>query len=205
MKSKIDYSLYIVTDRAILNGRDLCHAVEEAISGGATLVQLREKDVSSLEFYNIALDVKKVTDKYNIPLIINDRLDVALAVDAAGVHLGQSDFPCKVARKLIGEDKILGISAATLEDALKAEEDGADYVGVGAIFPTGTKLDADSVNIETLKNIKKSVHIPVVAIGGINENNFMLLKDTGIDGLAIISAILGKKDIIKAASVFVNA
>lgn len=205
MKSKIDYSLYLVTDRAILKGRDLCHAVEEAISGGATLVQLREKDVSSLEFYNIALDVKKVTDKYSIPLIINDRLDVALAVDAAGVHLGQSDFPCKVARKLIGEDKILGISAATLEDALKAEEDGADYVGVGAIFPTGTKLDADSVNIETLKIIKKSLHIPVVAIGGINENNFMLLKDAGIDGFAIISAILGKEDIIKAASVFVNA
>lgn len=205
MKSKIDYSLYLVTDRAILKGRDLCHAVEEAISGGATLVQLREKDVSSLEFYNIALDVKKVTDKYNIPLIINDRLDVALTVDAAGVHLGQSDFPCMVARKLIGEDKILGISAATLEDALKAEEDGADYVGIGAIFPTGTKLDADSVNIETLKNIKKNLHIPVVAIGGINEDNFMLLKDTGIDGLAIISAILGKEDIIKAASVFVNA
>lgn len=202
MKSNIDYSLYLVTDRDVLNGRDLDKAVEDSILGGVTLVQLREKEVSSLDFYNIALNIKKVTDKYNIPLIINDRLDVALAVDAAGVHLGQSDFPCSVARKLIGKDKILGISAATLPEAVQAQEDGADYVGVGSIFPTNTKLDARSVNIETLKNIKLNLNIPIVAIGGINENNFMLLKDTNVDGLAIISAILGKSDIKAAAEKF---
>ena len=199
MKIKINYSLYLVTDRDILKSRDLCQAVEEAILGGATLVQLREKDVSSLEFYKIAMEVKKITDKHNVPLIINDRLDVALAVDAAGVHLGQSDFPCQVARKLIGEDKILGISAATLEVALKAQADGADYIGVGAMFPTDTKLDARAVSIEMLKDIKQAVDIPVVAIGGINENNFKSLEETGIDGMAIISAILGKSDIKTAA------
>lgn len=202
MKNNIDYSLYLVTDRDILKGRDLYVAVEEAILGGVSIVQLREKENSSLEFYKIAVEVKKITDKYSIPLIINDRLDVALAVDAAGVHLGQSDFECKVARNIIGQDKIIGISAATLEEAIKAEEDGADYVGVGAIFPTNTKLDARSVNIEALKNIKQTLDIPVVAIGGINENNFELLKDTGIDGVAIVSAILGKSDIKKAASKF---
>lgn len=202
MKIKINYSLYLVTDRDILKSRDLCQAVEEAILGGATLVQLREKDVSSLEFYKIAIEVKKVTDKHDVPLIINDRLDVAQAVDAAGVHLGQSDFPCEVARKLIGKDKILGISAATLEEALKAQEDGADYIGVGAMFPTDTKLDARAVSIEMLKNIKQAVDIPVVAIGGINENNFKSLEETGIDGMAIISAILGKSDIREAALKF---
>jgi thiamine-phosphate pyrophosphorylase len=202
MKDNIDYSLYLVTDRDILKGRDLYQAVEEAILGGATLVQLREKDVSSLEFYKIAIEIKKVTDKYDVPLIINDRLDVALAVDAAGVHLGQSDFPCEVARKLIGEDKVLGISAATLGEALKAQADGADYIGVGAMFPTDTKLDARAVSIEMLKNIKQTLDIPVVAIGGINENNFRSLEETGIDGMAIISAILGKSDIRAAASQF---
>lgn len=200
MKSSVDYSLYLVTDRKILKGRDLYKAVEDAISGGATLVQLREKDVSSLDFYNIALGLKKVTDRHHVPLIINDRLDVALAVDAAGVHLGQSDFPCKIARKLMGENKILGISAATLDEALKAQEEGADYIGVGAMFPTETKSDARSVSIDVLKSIKQAVHIPVVAIGGINENNFRLLKDAHIDGIAVVSAILGKSDIRAAAS-----
>ncbi len=198
MKTKIDYSLYLVTDRDILKGRDLCNAIEEAILGGVTIVQLREKAVSSQEFYNIALDVKKVTDKYNIPLIINDRLDIAMAVDAAGVHLGQSDLPCTVARKLIGDNKILGISAATLEEAIKCQNDGADYVGVGAIFHTGTKLDARYLNIESLSNIKKALSIPVLAIGGINEDNFKSLKDSGIDGICVISAILGKSDIRQA-------
>jgi len=199
MKNKIDYSIYLVTDRSVLGGRDLYKVIEEAILGGATLVQLREKDISSLEFYNIALRVKKVTDKYNIPLIINDRIDVALAVDAAGVHVGQTDFPCIVTRKLIGENKILGISASTLTEALKAQDEGADYIGVGAMFPTETKLDAALVNMDTLKNIKRVIGIPVVAIGGINENNFIKLYDAGIDGVAVISAILGKSD-IKAAT-----
>ncbi len=199
MKTNIDYKLYLVTDRDILKGRDIYTAVEEAINGGVTLVQLREKNISTLDFYNIALKLKKITDNYNVPLIINDRLDVALSVDASGVHLGQKDMPASIARKIIGENKILGVSASTLEQALKAEKDGADYLGVGAIFPTSTKDDADAVSLELLKKIKDSVSIPVVAIGGISENNVGLLKPANIDGISVISDILGKED-IKMAS-----
>jgi len=202
MKYKIDYSLYLVTDRDVLKGRDLILSVEAAILGGVTLIQLREKDISSLEFYNIAVKVKELTDKYSIPLIINDRVDVAIAIDAAGVHLGQSDFPCDVARKIMGTNKIVGISTGTLAEAILAEKQGADYVGVGAVFPTGTKLDAEVVSINVLKDIKQAIKIPVVAIGGINEKNYNLLKNTGIDGIAIISAILGKDNIKEAAEVF---
>jgi thiamine-phosphate pyrophosphorylase len=199
MKSNIDYTLYLVTDRDVLKDRDLCAALEEAIKGGVTLVQLREKDLGSLEFYNIALKVKGITDKFNIPLIINDRLDIALAIDAAGVHIGQMDIPTAIARKLIGPDKILGVSAATIEEAKIAERDGADCIGVGAMFPTATKQDARAVSLELLKEIKESVTIPVVAIGGINENNIQQLKSANIDGVAIVSAILGKADIKAAA------
>jgi thiamine-phosphate pyrophosphorylase len=203
MKKNVNYNLYLVTDREVLKGRDLCVSVEQAIQGGATLVQLREKDVSSLEFYRIALEVKNITDRYNVPLIINDRLDIAMAVDAAGVHLGQSDLTCEVARKILGDEKIVGVSATTLGEALAAEKDGADYIGVGAMYSTQTKTDACLVTIETLAKIKKYCTIPVVAIGGINENNFIPLKDTGIDGLAIVSAILGKESIKEAAQRFV--
>lgn len=199
MKNNIDYTLYLVTDRDVLKGRDLSEAIEASIKGGVTLVQLREKDISSLDFYNLAVVVKKITDKYNVPLIINDRIDIALAVDAAGVHVGQSDIPTKVARKIIGEDKILGISAATLDEAKLAEAEGADYLGIGAIFPTDTKKDARSVSIELLGEIKKSLTVPVVGIGGINENNAELLKESKIDGIAVVSAILGKENIEQAA------
>jgi thiamine-phosphate pyrophosphorylase len=199
MKNNIDYTLYLVSDRDVLKGRDLCEAVEQSIKGGVTLVQLREKDTSSLDFYNLAVAVKKITDKYNVPLIINDRIDIALAVDAAGVHVGQSDIPAKVARKIIGEDKILGISAATLEEAKLAEAEGADYLGIGAVFPTDTKKDARSVSIELLGEIKKSLTVPVVGIGGINEDNAELLKESKIDGIAVVSAILGKENIEQAA------
>lgn len=199
MKNNIDYTLYLVSDREVLKGRDLCKAIEASIKGGVTLVQLREKDISSLDFYNLAVSVKKITDKHNVPLIINDRIDIALAVDAAGVHVGQSDIPTKVARKIIGEDKILGISAATLEEAKLAEAEGADYLGIGAVFPTDTKKDARSVSIELLGEIKKSLTVPVVGIGGINENNAELLKQSKIDGIAVVSAILGKDDIEQAA------
>lgn len=202
MKKNVNYSLYLVTDREVLKGRDLCASVEQAIQGGVTVVQLREKDVSSHEFYKIALEVKNITDKYSVPLIINDRLDIAMAIDAAGVHLGQSDLPCKVAREILGDEKILGISTANVDEALAAEKDGADYIGVGAMYLTATKTNTRSVTIETLAKIKQSINIPVVAIGGINENNFMPLKDTGIDGLAIVSAILGKEDIKGAAEKF---
>ena len=199
MNNNIDYTLYLVTDRDVLKGRDLCEAIEQSIKGGVTLVQLREKDISSLDFYNLAVAVKKITDKYNVPLIINDRIDIALAVDAAGVHVGQSDIPTKVARKIIGEDKILGISAATLEEAKLAEAEGADYLGIGAVFPTDTKKDARSVSIELLGEIKKSLTVPVVGIGGISQNNAELLKESKIDGIAVVSAILGKEDIEQAA------
>jgi len=198
MKNNINYKLYLVTDRNILIEKSLEAAVEEAIEGGVTIVQIREKDISSLEFYNAALRLKEITSQYNIPLIINDRLDIALAVDAEGVHLGQSDIPCKIAREIIGENKILGVSAATVEEAKKAEKDGADYIGVGALFPTNTKQNTRAVSIDLLKEIKNSVSLPVVAIGGINENNVSLLKDTNIDGIAVVSAILGKKDIKSA-------
>ncbi|MDO5517179.1 MAG: thiamine phosphate synthase [Clostridium sp.] len=199
MKQEIDYSIYLVTDRDLMSTETLEEAVEEAIKGGCTLIQLREKNCSSLDFYTTAVNVKKITDKYNIPLLINDRLDIAMAVDAAGVHVGQSDLPCSVVRKIIGNDKIIGVSAGNLKDALKAQEDGADYLGVGAMYATGTKKDAKPTSMETLKKIRDNVSIPIVAIGGINKERISDFKGTGIDGLAIVSAIIAQKDICKAA------
>ncbi|MBK1812700.1 thiamine phosphate synthase [Clostridium sp. YIM B02505] len=199
MKSNIDYKLYLVTDRGILKGRDIAVAVEDAIKGGATVVQLREKDITTSDFYKVALKVKEVTSSYGVPLIINDRIDIALAVDAEGIHVGQSDMPCEIVRKIVGQDKIVGVSTSTIEEAKKAEKDGADYIGVGAIFPTISKDDAKSVSIELLKAIKESISIPVVAIGGISSKNVALLKPANIEGVAIISDILGKDDIALAA------
>lgn len=195
MKTDVNYKLYLVTDRDLLKNTDLYTAVEEAIKGGVTLVQLREKDLTTLEFYNTALNIKKVTDKYNIPLIINDRMDIALAVNASGVHIGQKDIPCTIARKILGNDKILGVSATTLSQAIKAEKEGADYIGVGAIFHTSTKQDANPVSIDMLKEIKETLSIPVVAIGGITIKNIHQLDSSNIDGIAVISDILGKEDI----------
>ena len=198
---KVDYTLYLVTDREMLNGIKIEDAVEEAIKGGVTLVQLREKVSSSLEFYKIAKSVKQVTDRYKIPLIINDRVDIALAVDAAGVHVGQSDLECRVVRKLLPQGKILGVSAHTLEEAIKAQEDGADYIGCGAVFNTSTKKDANDVSIDSLRKIKNKISIPVVAIGGINKDNINELKNTEIDGIAVISAILASNNIFESARV----
>ena len=189
----IDLSLYLVTD----NSEDVekfLKTIEESVKGGATIVQIREKTADTLDFYNLALEVKKITTEYNVSLIINDRVDIALAIDADGVHVGQSDMPCDIARKLIGEDKILGVSAATIDDAKKAEKDGADYIGTGAVFPTKTKSDAPSVNKEELSKIVESVNIPVVAIGGITLKNAHELKNTGIAGLAVVSAIMSSKN-----------
>ncbi|MBU3185068.1 thiamine phosphate synthase [Clostridium estertheticum] len=205
MKNKINYSLYLLTDREMLVDTDIYTAVEESIKGGATLVQLREKDISTLEFYNIASRIKKVTDKYNVPLIINDRIDIALAIDAAGVHLGQSDMPASIARSIIGNNKIIGISTSTVEEAREAEKEGADYVGVGAMFPTTTKEDASAVSVHCLKEIKDIISIPVVAIGGITHKNIDLLKGTNIDGVAVISDILAKKGIKEATEKIVAA
>jgi len=199
MKNNVDYSLYLVTDRDILVDTDIYTEVEEAIKGGVTLVQIREKKVGTLEFYNLAVKIKIITDKYKIPLIINDRLDIAQAIDAAGVHLGQNDMPADIARRILGENKIIGVSTTTLEEAQKAERQGADYVGVGAMFPTTSKDDASAVSVKCLKEIKEGISIPVVAIGGINEKNVALLKPANIDGIAVISAILGRESVKIAA------
>lgn len=200
MKPEINYSIYLVTDSELMSTETVEQAVEQAIKGGCTLVQLREKKLSSLDFYNTALKVKTITDHYNIPLIINDRVDIALAVDVAGVHVGQSDLPAKIVRNIIGNDKILGVSASSLTEAMQAEKEGADYLGVGAMFITGTKTDAELVSLESLKEIKRTTSLPIVAIGGINKDTIPLLADTGIDGIAVVSAIISEKDIFMAAS-----
>lgn len=198
-KKQTDYSVYLCTDRDLMSTQTLEEAVEEAIKGGATVIQLREKNCSSKEFYETAVSIKKITEKYNVPLIINDRVDIALAVDAEGVHVGQSDLPAKVVRKIIGKDKIVGVSARSQELAMKAYEDGADYLGVGAMYATSTKKDAKVITKEELAKIRSSVPIPIVVIGGVNENNVSDFKGTGIDGVAVVSAIIGKPDIEEAA------
>lgn len=198
-KIKIDYSLYLVTDRKLLGERDLVQSIELAIQGGVSLVQLREKSVSSREFLELAFRVKEITSRYKIPLIINDRLDIALAVEADGLHVGQDDLPMLKARELLGPDKIIGVSARTLAEALLAQEQGADYLGVGAIFKTSTKTDALEVSLEQLENIKKAVSIPVVAIGGINLENVRQVMATGVDGVSVVSAILAQDNILMAA------
>lgn len=186
----MDFRLYAVTDRSYLDGIDLIAAVEQAIRGGVTVIQLREKQISSRDFFNLASRVKEVTTRYKVPLIINDRVDIALAVDADGVHIGQEDLPAQVVRRLIGPGKILGVSAGTVEEAIKAQEDGADYLGVGAVFPTPTKPESGAIGIEGVKKIKESVSIPVVAIGGITrENAYEVMIKTGADGIASVSAI----------------
>ena len=189
----IDLSLYLVTDKSD-DVEKFLNTIEEAIKGGVSVVQIREKTADTLDFYNLALKVKEITTKYNVPLIINDRVDVALAVDADGVHVGQSDMPCEVTRNLIGENKILGVSAATIPEAKKAEADGADYIGAGAVFPTSTKDDAPKITKKDLKEIVDSINIPVVAIGGINHDNANELSDTGIAGLSVVSAIMSSDD-----------
>ena len=199
----IDLSLYLVTDNSE-NEKKFLKTIEEAILGGVSVVQIREKTAKTLEFYNLAIKVKKITTKYNVPLIINDRVDVALAIDADGVHVGQSDMPCDITRKLISENKILGVSAATIEEAKKAENNGADYIGTGAIFPTTTKDDAPSVTKKDLSDIVNSINIPVVAIGGITIENANELKNTGISGLSVVSAIMNAEDPKKASEKLLN-
>ncbi len=200
-KKTIDYTLYLVTDRDLFPGIRLAAAVEQAIRGGVTVVQLREKNACSRDFHAIAREVKEITDRYSVPLIINDRLDIALAVDAAGAHIGQDDLPARAAREVLsGRGKILGVSAATAAEALQAQADGADYIGAGSVFATGTKKGVRPLLREELKKIKQAVNIPVVAIGGINESNVRLLQGTGIDGIAVVSAILGRDDVQKAAA-----
>nr|WP_320024423.1 thiamine phosphate synthase [uncultured Acetobacterium sp.] len=189
--------LYAVTDRTWLGERTLIEQVEETLKGGATFIQLREKDMAFDGFVEEAKAIKKLTDAYQVPFVINDNVEVALAVDADGVHVGQDDMDAGELRKRIG-NKIIGVSADTVELAQKAEADGADYIGVGAIYSTATKTDADVVAFETIAEICKSVDIPVVAIGGLNETNILALKGTGVDGVALVSAIFAKEDIVNA-------
>ncbi len=197
---KYDYTLYLVTDRSLMSTATLIEAIEQAILGGCTMIQLREKNISSLDFYRQSVEVKKVTEQYHVPFIINDRIDIAMAVNADGVHIGQSDIPAAIVRDLIGTDMLLGVSAASVKEAVQAANDGADYLGVGAMFPTGTKTDANYVSIEELKKIRHAVNLPIIAIGGINKSNIKLFHNTGINGLAVVSAIIAQPDIQKAAA-----
>ena len=195
-----DYTLYLVTDRQLMSCDSLTEAVEQAILGGCTMIQLREKELPSLEFYNQAVAVKQVTERYHIPLIINDRIDIAMAVQAAGVHIGQHDLPAATVRKVIGENMLLGVSASSIAEAIQAQQDGADYLGVGAMFPTGTKTDAESVSMEELQKIRTAVSLPIVVIGGMIKGNAGRFKPMGIDGLAVVSAIIAQSDIKAAAA-----
>ena len=190
--------LYIVTDRMWLGKNNLCNQVEESILNGATFVQLREKNILFDEFVTLAKEMKEICKRHNVPFVINDNVDVALAVDADGVHIGQSDEALRCARERLGKDKIIGVSVQNAEDALFAKEGGADYLGVGAMFVTGTKKDASVVSMKKLKEITEKVKIPVVAIGGINEKNIQKFENEGIDGVAVISAIFAQKEIGEA-------
>lgn len=191
--------LYAVTDRLWTGKKTLYEQVEDAVKGGVTFVQIREKELDEKSFLTEALKIHKLLKKYNVPLVINDNVEIAMKINAEGVHVGQSDMEAVNARKIIGKDKILGVSVQTVEQALTAQKQGADYLGVGAVFPTGSKSDAEDVSYETLKAICEAVSIPVVAIGGITADNVSLLKDSGISGIAVISAIFSKDDIESAA------
>lgn len=199
-KHKADYCLYLCTDRHTNGKLDFLQTIEQAVQGGCSVVQLREKECGTRELYQRAAVIKTLTDQYNIPLIINDRVDVCMAVNAHGVHLGQEDLPVRAARKILGEEKIIGVSAHNLEEALKAWNEGADYLGVGAIFGTKTKKNTVDTSIETLREICLQVPIPVVAIGGISIDNIVQLKDTGISGVAVVSAIMAAEEPKKAAA-----
>ena len=190
-----ELKLYLVTDSDILRERNFYNSIEEALKGGVTMLQLREKNASGKEFLEKAIKLRELTKKYNVKFIINERVDIAMHCDADGVHIGQSDIPANKVRELIGEDKIVGVSARTVEEALIAKENSADYLGVGAMFTTTTKLDAKSVSIEKLKEIKKAVDLPIVAIGGLSLNNIDKLKVCNVDGYAVVSAILGAPNI----------
>ncbi|KZX16684.1 thiamine phosphate synthase [Methanobrevibacter filiformis] len=199
MKKNINYSLYMITDDNYENYDDLSNIITEAIKGGVNILQLREKSSNSHDFYKIAIKINEITKQYNIPLIINDRIDIALAVNSQGVHLGQEDLPAKIARDILGNNKIIGVSAHNVKEAIKAEKDGADYIGVGAVFKTKTKKDTENLSPKKLKEITEQVTIPVIAIGGINQTNIYQLKDTGIEGIAVISAISKSNNVEKTS------
>ncbi len=187
--------LYAVTDRMWVGKATLTQQVESALKGGITCVQLREKSLDDEKFLDEAKEIKELCEKYRVPFIVNDSVEIAIKCNADGLHIGQNDMMVCEARRLIGESMMLGVSAQTVTQAIMAEKDGADYIGVGAVFQTSTKTDAEFVSYNTLKEICKSVTIPVVAIGGINKENILELSDSGIDGVALVSAIFAAKDI----------
>lgn len=195
MKAQPDYSIYLVTDDGCLQGRALIDCVREALEGGVTLVQYRAKTASSAEMYNEALQLKALCDSFKVLLIINDRLDIAMAVGAAGVHLGQDDLPCAAARKLLGEDYIIGVSAHNPAEAKAALQSGADYLGCGAVFGTATKADVKKLGTDGLAAICKAKGLPVVGIGGVTADNYREVRAAGADGAAIVSGILAQPDI----------
>lgn len=194
--------VYLVTDNGQLKGRDFFDVVEESLKGGVTLVQLREKNITSREFYEKALKLREITKKYNVPLIINDRVDIAMAVNADGFHVGQKDIPVSEVKRISGGKLIVGATANTVELAKEAEKQGADYIGSGAMFSTPTKDDAKPMTKDMLKNIVNSVNIPVCAIGGINIDNVIELKNTGIAGVAVSSGIMGVENVFDISNKF---
>ena len=195
MKAQPDYSIYLVTDDGCLQGRTLIDCVREALEGGVTLVQYRAKTASSAEMYAEALQLKALCDSFNVPLIINDRLDIAMAVGAAGVHLGQDDLPCAAARKILGEDYLIGVSAHNPSEAKAALQNGADYLGCGAVFGTATKADVQKLGTDGLAAICREKGLPVVGIGGVTADNYREVRAAGADSAAIVSGILAQSDI----------
>lgn len=198
MSLKEDLKLYVVTDKSWLGENNFFNQIEDILTSGATFLQLREKNLSYDEFLEEAREIKKIADKYSVPLIINDNLKIAKEIGARGVHIGPKDNSIKEAREFLGNDFIIGASARTVENALIAEKAGADYLGVGAVFGTSTKKDANKIELTTLKSITDSVKIPVVAIGGVKAENILQLKGCGVDGVAVISGIFAQENVSDA-------
>lgn len=196
---KLDTTMYFITDSTNYSEAEFLRRIEEACKGGVTLLQLREKDKTTRDYLSLAEKVHTITMRYDIPLIIDDRVDIALAINAEGIHVGQSDLPVKFARQLMGTDKIVGATAKTVPQAVEAYEQGADYLGVGAIYPTTTKVKTVLTSVDTLKEIVKAVPIKVNAIGGLNKDNIHVLNGTGIDGICVVSAIMKADDPFTAA------
>lgn len=204
MKKTFDLTVYLVTDRLQYEPDQFLYMIDEACCGGVTLIQLREKEAGGLTYLSYAEAVKEIADRHRIPLIIDDRIDVAMAVDAAGVHVGQSDIPVYTARKLLGPDKIIGATVKTVEQAKKAVEQGADYLGVGAVYPTATKVKTVLTPVKTLNDICREVSVPVVAIGGLHAGNIHVLKNSRISGVAVVSAIMKAEQPKEAAAALKN-
>ena len=205
MAAAVDYSLYLITDRELVGPKDFLTSVRRALEGGVTLLQVREKSASSRAFYDIGLKLKALAAEFAVPLIVNDRVDLALSLDADGVHIGQDDLPLGTVRRIIGKDKLLGYSVSNIEEAVYGEKRGADYLGAGPVYPTGSKPDArPAIGIEGLKAIRERVNIPVVGIGGIGPANLNQVKGTGIAGISVISAVLSQPDPYRAAKELSN-